>query len=70
MSEKIERIRKEIRLRRIKSGYTQDYISKQLGISQYAYYKIESGKTELKVSVLLKMMEILDVSFEQLIAEN
>jgi transcriptional regulator with XRE-family HTH domain len=48
-------------------GYTQDYISGELGISQKAYSKIETNETTLKGEVLIKLAEILKVDLLELI---
>ena len=34
----------KIRLRRIELGYSQEYISQELGISQAQYSQLEAGK--------------------------
>lgn len=63
----IESIRKNIRKYRMLRGYSQEYMAHRLNISQFAYHKIESGRTTLKVSVLIKIGKILDIDSEKLI---
>ena len=52
--QKIEKILENLRLQRIKKGYSQEYLGEQLGLSQVAYHKIENGKTKLQVKCLLR----------------
>jgi transcriptional regulator with XRE-family HTH domain len=59
--ERIEKIRQRIKLTRITKGYSQDYIGKLLHMSQFAYQKLESGKTKLKVKTLIDLALILEV---------
>jgi len=59
--ERVEKIRKRIRLVRLEKGYSQDYMGNRLHMSQYAYQKIESGKTRLKVATLITLAIHLDV---------
>ena len=54
-------IRTRIKLARIAQEYTQDYVGRQLHISQIAYHKLENGKTQLKVKTLLDLAGILEV---------
>ncbi len=59
--ERLEKIRKRIRLTRIEKGYSQDYLGSLLHISQFAYQKVESGKTTLKVITLIELAALLEV---------
>lgn len=59
-------LRNNIRLHRLRMGYSQEYMAIQLDISQYAYHKIESGKTALKVTTLLEISEILELDVQRL----
>lgn len=43
-------------------GYTQDYMALELKISQKTYSFIESGKTRLKVSDFIRIIEILEIN--------
>ena len=63
----IDEIREKIKFLRLEKGYTQGYIAKQLEISQYAYHKLENGKTELKVKMLLKLALVLEVEVNYLL---
>lgn len=57
----IKVIRIKIRNYRLIKGYSQEYMSSELNISQTAYHKIESGKVKLKVSTLLRIAELLEI---------
>lgn len=59
--ERLEKIRKRIRLTRIEKGYSQDYLARQLHMSQFSYHKVESGKTVLKVKTLIELAALLEV---------
>lgn len=59
----------KIRILRILKGYSQEYVSFQLDISQSAYSKIESGKHSISVRRLLKIAEILGVSASELLLD-
>lgn len=50
-----------IRKFRNKRGYSQEFMSDKLGISQNAYSKIESGATKLKTETLEKIVRILGI---------
>ena len=67
--QRIDRILDTIRLERIKKGYSQEYVSEQLQLSQYAYHKIENGKTKLQLECLLQLCEILDIDIQVLLAD-
>ncbi len=56
-----EKIRKRIKLTRLEKGFTQDYVGRQLHMSQVSYQKLENGKTSLKVSTLLDLAKVLKV---------
>lgn len=64
---KVEKILATLRLQRIKKGYSQEYLGDQLGLSQYAYHKIENGKTKLKVKCLLELCEVLEIEIQDLV---
>ena len=59
---RIDKIRKRLKLARMEKGYSQDYVGEQLRMSQISYHKIESGKTAFKVSTLIQLANILDVT--------
>ncbi|WP_445748241.1 helix-turn-helix domain-containing protein [Polaribacter sp.] len=58
----IKIIRIKIRNYRLIKGYSQEYMSSELNISQTAYHKIESGKIKLKVCTLLKIADVLEIN--------
>lgn len=59
--ERIEKIRKRLRVARTERGYSQDYVGERLNISQISYHKLENGKTALKLKTLLELAVILEV---------
>jgi len=65
--QKVEKILATLRLQRIKKGYSQEYIGDQLGLSQYAYHKIENGKTKLQVKCLLELCKVLEIEIQDLV---
>lgn len=60
-------IRKRMRLYRLEKGYSQEYMGFSMGVSQYAYGKIENGDTKLSISALLKIEHILGIEKWKLI---
>lgn len=58
---RIDKIRKRLKLARIEKGYSQDYVGEQLHMSQISYHKLERGKTELKVKTLIYLAIVLEV---------
>ena len=54
------------KLRELKN-LTQEYMADELGITQGAYSKIENGETDLNLSKLDKIAEILGVSAKEII---
>ena len=65
--QKIEKILENLRLQRIKKGYSQEYLGEQLGLTQYAYHKIENGKTKLQVKCLLELCKVLEIEIQDLV---
>ena len=57
----------KIRLYREMNGFSQEYISMQIGISQSAYSKIEAGTTDLTVNRLIKICNVLNCSINELV---
>jgi transcriptional regulator with XRE-family HTH domain len=49
-----------LRKLRNEKGLTQNYMAYKLKIAQSAYYKIESGGTSLKITQLIKILQLLD----------
>jgi transcriptional regulator with XRE-family HTH domain len=58
---------KKIRIVRFSKGYSQDYMARQLHISQRAYSKIECGHTNLSVDRLKAIAKVLEVDVKELI---
>jgi DNA-binding XRE family transcriptional regulator len=65
--QKIEKILENLRLQHIKKGYSQEYLGEQLGLTQYAYHKIENGKTKLQLKCLLELCMVLEIQVEALL---
>jgi transcriptional regulator with XRE-family HTH domain len=61
IEKELEIIREKIRFCRLKRGYSQDYLGYLLGMSQYAYSKIENGNTKLQVSMILQIEHVLEL---------
>ncbi len=59
-----------IRTNRESKNYTQEYVAKQMGISQNAYSKIENGYTQLTVSHLKEISRVLEVSLMDLLKDD
>ena len=59
-----------IRTNRESKNYTQEYVAKQMGISQNAYSKIENGYTQLTVSHLKEISRVLEVSLMELLKDD
>ncbi|GAA3919992.1 helix-turn-helix transcriptional regulator [Hymenobacter algoricola] len=49
-------------------GYPQEYVAFQMGISQAAYSKKESGRTQLSMGCLTKIAELYQMSLTDLIS--
>ncbi len=47
-------------------GYSQEYISTQMGITQNSYSKIERGETNLSVNKLIEICRILNIDISTL----
>jgi transcriptional regulator with XRE-family HTH domain len=56
------------RIRHIRQlkGYSQDYVSMQIGISLSAYSKIERGTTDPSLSRMLQIADVLDIDLGQI----
>ncbi|WP_295234076.1 helix-turn-helix transcriptional regulator [Sediminibacterium sp.] len=59
-----------IRKVREQRNYTQDFVAKQMGISQNAYSKIENGYTQLTVKHIKDLSKILEVSLMELLRDD
>ena len=60
----------KIRKYRTEKGYTQEFMANQLGISQNAYHKIESGQTQIKAQTLEQIADILEVDRLKLMSDE
>jgi transcriptional regulator with XRE-family HTH domain len=58
---KIKAIAANIRTKREKRNYTQEYLAYKLSISQNAYSKIELGYTKITLERLFQIADILEV---------
>ncbi|MGF7219188.1 transcriptional regulator with XRE-family HTH domain [Spirosoma lacussanchae] len=48
-------------------GYPQEYVAFQLGVSQAAYSKKETGRTELSLTVLQQVSQLYGISLIDLL---
>lgn len=64
---RIKAVTVNIRNKREKLNYTQEYLAAKLGISQNAYSKIELGYTKITVERLFQIAEILETDLIELI---
>lgn len=64
--QKLERI-KELR---VEKEFTQDQLSKKLGISQRAYSHFETGTRGIPIEVLIKLADIYCVSLDYLVGRS
>jgi len=63
----INKLGERIKKAREEKNYSQQYLAQQLGISQKAYSKIENSQTNLTVSHLDKIAQVLEMSVNQLL---
>lgn len=61
-------IKNKIKSIRELKNYTQEYMAKQLGVTQAGYSKIEKGITVLSYEKLVAIAHILEVSVEDIIS--
>lgn len=62
-AEKIKRLRESL-------NYSQEYFARELGISQPAFAKMESGMTRITLKRLVKIAELLEVEPQELLEGN
>lgn len=55
----------KIKLKRIAVSLSQEDMADKLGIDRSQYSRIESGKTDLGLSKLIKILELLDMDFAE-----
>jgi DNA-binding XRE family transcriptional regulator len=65
-----EKILDKIRRERIRIGSSQENFPATLNISQSCYNKIENGRTELAVNLLLAITSILDIDIRETLSSN
>jgi transcriptional regulator with XRE-family HTH domain len=58
---KIKAIAANIRTKREKRNYTQEYLAYKLNISQNAYSKIELGYTKITLERLFQIADVLEI---------
>jgi len=58
----------KIRIARIIKGYSQDYLARELKITQSQYSRLESGKYKLESSRVFRICEILELQYNSLMA--
>ena len=56
-----------IKLLRNEKGYTQDYVSKFLGIARGSYAKTENGINKITLDIALKLSRLYNTSIEGLL---
>ena len=61
------KVAERIKKFRENKNYTQTYLAEQLGISQKAYSKIETGETKLSIDYLMKISEVLEADIIELL---
>ncbi len=59
--------RLNIRAIRESKGYTQEYMAEMLDICQSTYADLECGKTPLSINRLLRISDILETDFAELV---
>ena len=58
-----------IRACREAHGYSQEYMSAMLDLSQSTYASLEAGKTKINIDRLFEIVKILDIDIHHLIDE-
>lgn len=53
----------KIKLARIKASLSQEAVAAALNIGQSMYAKLEAGRSEITVSKLIKIMDLLEMKF-------
>ena len=60
----------KIRKLREAKDFTQEYMANQIGVSQNAFSKLESGETKLSTDRLKQIAKVLEVSEDVLLNED
>ena len=55
-----------IRVERLKRGWTQGYVGQCVGVSKVSIHEIETGKQHPSYGVLLKLLKLFDVEHKNL----
>jgi transcriptional regulator with XRE-family HTH domain len=66
----MEDIGNKIRMLRVVRGYPQEYIAFQLGISQSAYSRQESGRTQLSLIQIKTICKIYELTMIDLLENS
>lgn len=59
-----------LKIARVKKGLSQKELANKVGISPATVSKAETGKFDLRLSTLLKLSKILDVTVEELLPDK
>ncbi|MBB5396421.1 helix-turn-helix domain-containing protein [Mucilaginibacter sp. AK015] len=70
LNQRAKAVATNIRNKREKLNYTQEYLAAKLGISQNAYSKIELGYTKITVERLFQIADILETDMTELIGSE
>lgn len=70
MTEILGGVEDNIRKYRAEKCYNQDFMANQLGISQSAYFKIESGLVKITMDRLTRIAEILEKPLEAFLEQE
>ena len=69
MNERIRLVGNRLKLLRIQKGLGQNQVSKMMGISQAHLSNIEGGRSNITLSNLLKLHDVLEVSMADLFVD-
>ena len=64
------RVHENIRFMRLYKDWTQETMANKLGISTLAYAKIERGETDINLSRLQQIAEVMEIDLTQLFGLN
>jgi len=62
-------MKRAIRQERLRRGWTQEDVAKQVGLTRTAVSDIENGKQRPSYRVLLRLEEIFEMSHSELMSE-
>ncbi|MED4305529.1 MULTISPECIES: helix-turn-helix domain-containing protein [Bacillus] len=60
----------KLKAARCLKGYSVEEMARRIGVDVHAYWRIESGKTQLKVQHLLKIAMVLEQPLTYFVEEN